>query len=445
MSFQTLNLDAKLLRAIEASGYTTPTEIQSQAIPVALSGRDLMASAQTGTGKTAAFVLPALQRLISNAPRKGRGPRVLVLTPTRELAAQVLDAVKRYSKFAPLRVGAIVGGAPYPAQERMLRENLDILVATPGRLIDHMERGRVDFSRIELLILDEADRMLDMGFIEPVEQISKATPAERQTLLFSATLEGKVFGLAQRLLKDPARIQVARAQAQHAQITQRMHQADDVRHKRRLLDHILCSKELGQAIVFTATKRSADELAHSLSADGHACAALHGDMQQGARNRTVQRLRQGTVKVLVATDVAARGLDIKGVSHVINFDLPMVAEDYVHRIGRTGRAGAFGTAASLVGPQDWGKLAGIERLTGNRLERQVVPGLEPSVPESRASRPAPHRSKSRGNGQKTHKPAAGKAGFKPGFAKGRGGKTGHHFKSPASRPGGRSGNDRARA
>ncbi|MDO9371932.1 MAG: DEAD/DEAH box helicase [Gammaproteobacteria bacterium] len=443
MSFQSLNLDSKLMRAIEASGYTLPTEIQSQAIPVALSGRDLMASAQTGTGKTAAFVLPALQRLLTPSQRKGRGPRVLVLTPTRELAAQVLEAVKRYGKFVQLRMGAIVGGAPYPAQERMLRENLDILVATPGRLIDHMERGRVDFSRIELLILDEADRMLDMGFIEPVEQISKATPADRQTLLFSATLEGKVFGLAQRLLKDPARIQVARAQEQHAQITQRMHQADDVRHKRRILDHILCTKELNQAIVFTATKRSAEELAHSLAADGHACAALHGDMQQGARNRTVQRLRLGSVKVLVATDVAARGLDIKGVSHVINFDLPMVAEDYVHRIGRTGRAGAFGTAASLVGPQDWGKLAGIERLTGNRLERQVLPGLEPSVPESRASRPGPHRGQGRGQ-----KPAAGKGGgFKPGFAKGRGSsKTGHHFKSASGRPDGRrGGNDRARA
>ena len=443
MSFQSLNLDSKLLRAIEASGYTIPTEIQSQSIPVALSGRDLMASAQTGTGKTAAFVLPALQRLLTPSQRKGRGPRVLVLTPTRELAAQVLEAVKRYSKFVPLRMGAIVGGAPYPAQERMLRENLDILVATPGRLIDHMERGRVDFSRIELLILDEADRMLDMGFIEPVEQISKATPADRQTLLFSATLEGKVFGLAQRLLKDPARIQVARAQEQHAQIAQRMHQADDIRHKRRILDHILCTKELNQAIVFTATKRSAEELAHSLAADGHACAALHGDMQQGARNRTVQRLRLGSVKVLVATDVAARGLDIKGVSHVINFDLPMVAEDYIHRIGRTGRAGAFGTAASLVGPQDWGKLAGIERLTGNRLERQVLPGLEPSVPESRAARPGPQRGQGRGQ-----KPASGKGGgFKPGFAKGRGGnKTGHHFKSASGRPDSRrSGNDRARA
>ncbi|MCL5668693.1 MAG: DEAD/DEAH box helicase [Gammaproteobacteria bacterium] len=415
MSFQSLNLDARLLRAIEASGYTTPTEIQSQAIPAALAGRDLMASAQTGTGKTAAFVLPALQRLLTPAQGQGRGPRLLVLTPTRELAAQILEAVKRYGKFVQLRTGAIVGGAPYPAQERLLREKLDILVATPGRLIDHMERGRVDFSRVELLVLDEADRMLDMGFIEPVELISKATPNTRQTLLFSATLEGKVLALAQRLLKDPARIQVARTQEKHAFITQHIHQADDVRHKRRLLNHILCTRELTQAIVFTSTKRAADDLADDLTADGHACAALHGDMKQSARNRTVQRLRQGSVKILVATDVAARGLDIKGVSHVINFDLPMVAEDYVHRIGRTGRGGAFGMAVSLIGPQDWGKLGGIERLTGARLERKILPGLEPSVPEANASRPAPRRNYG-------HKSAAGKGGnfkggFKPAFGK----------------------------
>ena len=435
MSFQTLNLDSKLLRAIEASGYTTPTDIQSQAIPVVLSGRDLMASAQTGTGKTAAFVLPALQRLLTASPRQGRGPRMLVLTPTRELAAQILDAVKRYGKFVQLRTGAIVGGAPYPAQQKLLRENLDIMVATPGRLIDHMERGRVDFSRVEMLVLDEADRMLDMGFIEPVELISKATPADRQTLLFSATLEGKVLGLARKLLKDPVRIQVAGAQEKHSQIEQRVHQADDMRHKRRLLDHILCTKDLNQAIVFTATKRSADDLAKSLTADGHACAALHGDMQQGARNRTVQRLRLGTVKVLVATDVAARGLDIKGVSHVINFDLPMVAEDYVHRIGRTGRAGTFGIAASLVGPQDWGKLAGIERLTGNRLERHVVPGLEPTVPESRASRPAPRQGKGRGQKTAAGKGGGFKGGFKQGFSKARG----------ESRPSGRTDSRRSSA
>jgi len=383
LSFQELNLSSDLLRAIEASGYTTPTDIQRQAIPVAISGRDLMASAQTGTGKTASFVLPALQKLQEPSKVQGRGPRVLILTPTRELAAQIQESIKRYARFTKLSSGSIVGGAPYPVQERLLRSPLDLLVATPGRLIDHMERGRVDFSRLEMLVLDEADRMLDMGFIEPVERISAATPATRQILLFSATFEGNVEKLARTLLKDPVRIQIAGSKEKHTQIEQRVHQADDYNHKHQLLSHVLSSQDLSQAIVFTSTKRGADELAGELNEQGHACAALHGDMKQGARNRTVQRMRRGDVKVLVATDVAARGLDITGITHVINFDLPMVAEDYVHRIGRTGRAGAFGIAVSLIGPQDWGKLAQIERLTGHRLERSVLPGLEPTRSEPR--------------------------------------------------------------
>ncbi|MEW6611612.1 MAG: DEAD/DEAH box helicase [Pseudomonadota bacterium] len=383
MSFQELQLAEPLLRAIEASGYTNPTEIQRQAIPVALEGRDLMASAQTGTGKTAAFVLPALQRLQSPAPVKGRGPRVLVLTPTRELATQVQDAIKRYARFTKLRVGAIVGGVPYPAQERLLAQPLDLLVATPGRLIDHMQRKRVDFSRLELLVLDEADRMLDMGFIEPVEQIAAATPANRQTLLFSATLEGSIARLAARMLRDPVRIQVAGVQEKHDNIEQRVHIADNVEHKRRLLEHLLDQADVTQAIIFTATKAAADNLAMDLADQGHATAALHGDMRQSARNRTVQRMRRGDVRVLVATDVAARGLDIQGISHVINFDLPMVAEDYVHRIGRTGRGGAFGVAVSLTGPQDWHHLTRIERFTGQKLARAVIPGLEPKRPEPR--------------------------------------------------------------
>ncbi len=391
LSFQELNLNDNLLRAIEASGYTNPTDIQRQAIPVAVSGRDIMASAQTGTGKTAAFVLPALEKLQQPSQVQGRGPRVLILTPTRELATQIQDSIKRYARFTKLRSGSIVGGAPYPVQERLLRSPLDLLVATPGRLIDHMERGRVDFSRLEMLVLDEADRMLDMGFIEPVEQISAATPDSRQTLLFSATFEGNVEKLARRLLKDPMRIQVAGAKEKHTQIEQRVHQADDYDHKHRLLSHVLNSEELSQAIIFTATKRGADDLAEELTEQGYACAALHGDMKQGARNRTVQRMRRGDVKVLVATDVAARGLDITGITHVINFDLPMVAEDYVHRIGRTGRGGAFGVAVSLIGPQDWGKLSQIERFTGHRLERSVVVGLEPTRSEPRGGGGDKHR------------------------------------------------------
>ena len=407
MSFTELSLSEPLLRAIEASGYTTPTEIQRQAIPVALAGRDLMASAQTGTGKTAAFVLPALERLQQPAAVQGRGPRVLILTPTRELATQIQEAIARYSRFTKLRSGAIVGGAPYPAQEKLLRMPLDLLVATPGRLMDHMERGRVDFSRMELLVLDEADRMLDMGFIEPVEEISAATPANRQTLLFSATLEGNVEKLARRLLKDPLRIQISGVKEKHANIEQRIHQADDYKHKNQLLHHLLNGQDLTQAIVFTATKRGADKLAEDLGEQGYPCAALHGDMKQSARNRTVQRMRRGDVKVLVATDVAARGLDITGVTHVINFDLPMVAEDYVHRIGRTGRGGAFGIAVSLIGPDDWSKLAQIERLTGNRLDRTVVLGLEPR-------RPAPKP------GERSSSPRSG-AGRRPGGGSSRSG------------------------
>ncbi len=376
------------MRAIEASGFTQPTDIQAQAIPVALEGKDLMASAQTGTGKTAAFVLPALQRLLTPATGGGRGPRVLVLTPTRELATQVTDAIQQFGRFTRLRSGTIVGGVPYPPQQRLLSTPLDLLVATPGRLIDHMSRGRVDFSRLELLILDEADRMLDMGFVDDVERIAAQTPESRQTLLFSATLEGRVLGIARQLLKDPARIQIAGVKDRHASIAQRMHQADDFKHKKALLSRLLEDPELSQAVIFTATKRGADELATTLTGQGHACAALHGDMNQGARRRTVEHLRRRKLKVLVATDVAARGLDIKGISHVVNFDLPTAAEDYIHRIGRTGRGGASGIAVSLVGPDDWPKLARIERLTGQQVERQVIEGLEPTRPEPRrGSRP----------------------------------------------------------
>ncbi len=383
MSFTELNLDSRLLRALDARGFDTPTDIQREAIPVVLAGRDLMASAQTGTGKTAAFVLPALHRLLEPARSAGRGPRVLVLTPTRELAMQVNDNVRQLGRFCRLTTGSVVGGMPYPPQIRLFRQSVDFLVATPGRLMDHMEQGHVDFSRLEMLVLDEADRMLDMGFVQAVKAIAAATPASRQTLLFSATLEGKVQAIARALLKDPARVQLAANHDSHAAIEQRMHQADDIGHKHRLLSHVLSGSELRQAVIFTATKRGADRLALRLSEQGHASAALHGDMGQGQRKRTVDRMHRGQLKLLVATDVAARGLDIKGVSHVINFDLPMVAEDYIHRIGRTGRGGATGTAISLVGPDDWRKLSGIERLTGRKLEREQIPGLEPQQPEPR--------------------------------------------------------------
>jgi superfamily II DNA/RNA helicase len=383
LSFENLCLDPSLLRAVSACGFTDPTEIQRQAIPVALEGRDLMASAQTGTGKTAAFVLPALQRLLAPSKARGRGPRVLVLTPTRELAQQVTGAINDFGRQQRIRAGAIVGGEPYGPQMKLLERPVDFLIATPGRLIDHMGRGRIDFSRLELLVLDEADRMLDMGFIDDVEQVAAAAPAERQTLLFSATLEGNILRVAQRLLRDPVRVQVAGVKVKHESIEQRIHLADNRKHKRALLTHLLGNRQLSQCVVFTATKRGADELAMELEDDGHATAALHGDMHQKQRQRTIERMKRGHVRVLVATDVASRGLDIKGLSHVINFDLPIQAEDYVHRIGRTGRGGASGIAVSLVGPQERLLLGRIEKLTGQQLERQVISGLEPTHKESR--------------------------------------------------------------
>lgn len=383
MLFKELKLDSRLLQAIDASGFKSPTDIQREAIPIVLSGIDLMASAQTGTGKTAAFVLPVLQSLITTPAGRGKGPRVLVLTPTRELAMQVNENIRQFSRFCRVTTGNVVGGMGYPPQIQLLKRPLDILVATPGRLMDHMEQGRVDFSRLETLVLDEADRMLDMGFIDAVNTIARAIPEKRQTLLFSATLEGRVLSVARALLKNPVRIQLATNSERHASINQHIYQADDAAHKHRLLSHHLSCNSLSQAIIFTATKRGADKLAKLLSKQGHASAVLHGDMGQGARKRTVEHMRHGKFRTLVATDVASRGLDIKGVSHVINFDLPMVAEDYIHRIGRTGRAGSTGTAISLVGPEDWSKLFGIERLTGRQLERSIIAGLEPVSPEPR--------------------------------------------------------------
>jgi superfamily II DNA/RNA helicase len=395
-TFATLGLAPAILKAIEDSGYTVPTPIQAQAIPEALAGQDLMASAQTGTGKTAAFILPALQRLSVESQVRSKGPRILVLTPTRELAQQVSDAANKYGKNMRVKVVSILGGMPYPLQNKLLSGFVDILVATPGRLIDHIERGRIDFSRLEMLVLDEADRMLDMGFIDDVERIAAATPATRQTLLFSATLDGAIGNLAQRLLKSPKRISVAATKARHENIEQKLMYADDMAHKNRLLDHILRDVDLNQAVVFTATKRDADTLADSLSAQGHAAAALHGDMNQRERNRTLVNLRRGNVRVLVATDVAARGIDVPGITHVINFDLPKFAEDYVHRIGRTGRAGASGIAVSFASNRDAGTLRNIERYTGQTIQPHTIEGLEPKFkprPAAPGGRGAP-----RGNG-----------------------------------------------
>jgi len=391
MSFAELNLAPHILKAIAACGYTEPTPIQRQAIPEALAGHDLIATAQTGTGKTAAFVLPSLQKLSEPAKIRGNGPRVLVLTPTRELANQITAAVQGYGKFMRLRHGAILGGMPYKEQLRLLSQPVDLIVATPGRLIDHLDRRAIDLSRLEVLVLDEADRMLDMGFSEDVDRIAAAAPADRQTMMFTATMDNTMAKLAQRLLREPVRIEITGKKTTLEQIEQRLHVADDLGHKRRLLQHFISDINLTKAIVFAATKRDADAMAQELHSQGHAAAALHGDMTQGARNRTITNMRRGKVRLLVATDVAARGLDVNGISHVINFDLPRFAEDYVHRIGRTGRAGASGIAISLASHNEISYLDRIERFIGQTLPQHVVPGLEPTRPLRRQGAPGGKR------------------------------------------------------
>jgi len=422
LSFESLNLHPTIIRALEESGYTAPTPIQAQAIPVVTEGHDLMASAQTGTGKTAAFMLPALNLLATPHESKSRGPRILILVPTRELATQVNEAARKYGKFIRARTVSIVGGMPYPLQNKLLSQPLDILVATPGRLLDHMERGRIDLSRLQMLILDEADRMLDMGFLPDVERICEQLSAERQTLLFSATLDGDIARIANKILKNPKTIQVAAQREKHANIEQRLHFVDDMTHKNKLLEHLLIAPEVNQAIIFTSTKRHADVLAEDLYAAGHKTAALHGDMTQGARNRTLTKLRHGDVKILVATDVAARGIDVHGITHVINYDLPKFAEDYVHRIGRTGRAGNTGIAISFASNMDRHILRKIEQFTGNTMSPAVIEGFEPK----RAMK-MDGPSGSRRDG---HKPG-GRGGFKP--RDDRGGYKGRDDRNGASR------------
>lgn len=379
VSFEVFQLNPAILKAIQQCGYITPTPIQSQAIPKILAGHDLIASAHTGTGKTASFVLPALQRLsIHPFSKKQYGkPFILVLTPTRELANQVSQSVRNYGKNLRFYSVILVGGMPYEPQLKGLSRRVDIVIATPGRLIDHLERRSIDLSAVNMLILDEADRMLDMGFVSEVNKIAALTPINRQTLLFTATWDNELAKLANSLLKDPERIQIE-TQPTQQNIEQRLHIADDLDHKNRLLEHLVGDKAVKQAIIFSATKQGAHALAQKLISQGHAAAALHGDMKQSARNRTLTNLRRGKLRLLVATDVAARGIDVTSISHVINFDLPRFAEDYVHRIGRTGRAGALGTAISFVLPDDILHLERIERYTGQSVPRHIIPGLEPT-------------------------------------------------------------------
>lgn len=423
IKFADLNLDKNILSAVSSEGYESPTPIQAQAIPSALEGRDIMASAQTGSGKTAAFLLPTLQRLTKRSEKPGKGPRALVLTPTRELAAQVEKNALAYAKnMRWFRTVSIVGGASFGYQTRALSKPVDLIVATPGRLMDLMQSGKVDFGRLEVLILDEADRMLDMGFIDDIETIVEATPSDRQTLLFSATWDGAVGKLARKLTKDPEIIEVERVDDQ-GKIEEQLLYCDDMRHKNRLLDHILRDADIDQCVIFTSTKAMTEVIADELYEKGFAANCLHGDMPQGWRNRTLMDLRKGRCKILVATDVAARGIDVPTITHVINYDLPKQAEDYVHRIGRTGRAGRTGIAITFAEVNEYVKVHKIEKYIGRKLPELTIEGMEPT----RKRKPA--GGKPKGKGGWGDRKAGGRRGdHKPG-KEGFGGKTrGEGFK-----------------
>jgi ATP-dependent RNA helicase RhlE len=400
MSFANLGLRAELLRALSDAGYTTPTPVQAQAIPVILEGRDVLAAAQTGTGKTAGFTLPLLQRLIASPARPtGRRPvRALILTPTRELAAQVEESVRTYGRHLPLTSTVVFGGVNINPQIQALQRGVDILVATPGRLLDLVGQRTVDLSRVEILVLDEADRMLDMGFIRDIRRILTLLPTRRQNLLFSATFSDEIKSLADGLLNSPTRVEVARQNAESELVTHSVYLTRQ-EHKRDLLVHLLAEERIEQALVFTRTKHGADRLAKQLERDGISAVPIHGNRSQPQRTRALADFKAGAVRILVATDLAARGLDIDQLPYVINYELPNVPEDYVHRIGRTGRAGSVGEALSLVSPEEQAYLHSIERLMKRKIERREAKGFiapltpeytfTPSAPRQPAGRPAP--------------------------------------------------------
>ncbi len=378
MSFERLGLTAAILRAVGERGYTEPTSIQQAAIPAVLAGRDLMAGAQTGTGKTAGFALPILHNLSTQPERGPHRVRCLVLAPTRELTAQVEQSFRDYGKYLSLRTCAVFGGVGIYPQIQKLARGVDILVATPGRLLDHLAQRTVDLSRVEVLVLDEADRMLDMGFVHDVRRILKTVPRERQSLLFSATFPNEIKRFAEGFLREPELIEIARNDTTVKLISQCIHPVDKHR-KRELLSWLIGTKNWRQVLVFTRTKRGADRLAQHLEKDGLKTAAIHGNKSQGARTRALADFKAGRMRVLVATDIAARGLDIAQLPHVVNYELPNVPEDYVHRIGRTGRAGNEGEAISLVCGEEKKYLADIERLLGTKLPQEILAGYEPGT------------------------------------------------------------------
>jgi ATP-dependent RNA helicase RhlE len=409
MSFANLGLSAELVRAVTEHGYTVPTPIQTQAIPPVLAGGDVLGGAQTGTGKTAAFVLPILQRLATRPPHHvphGRKPvRALILAPTRELAAQIEESVRVYGKYSKQTSTAVYGGVGIGPQIIQLKRGVDILVATPGRLLDHHQQRTVDFSRIEILVLDEADRMLDMGFIHDIKRILAQLPRRRQNLLFSATFSNEIRALADNLLNAPALIEVAPRNSTVEIINQKVHPVERDR-KRGLLSHLIKTNSWHQVLVFTRTKRGANRLAQQLNRDGITTLAIHGNKSQGARTRALSEFKNGGLQVLCATDIAARGIDIDQLPHVVNYDLPNVPEDYVHRIGRTGRAGAGGEAISLVSAEERGFLRDIERLIKRKIPEEVITGFKWNPP-ARAE-PAQYRHEQgpgqgqRGNGANGH-------------------------------------------
>jgi len=431
MSFTELGLSAELLRAVSEQGYSEPTPVQRQAIPVIMEGRDVLAGAQTGTGKTAGFTLPLLHRLQGRKPTgKYRPVRALILTPTRELAAQVAESVETYGKFLPLKSLAVFGGVNINPQITKLHRGVDILIATPGRLLDHINQRTVDLSQVEVLVLDEADRMLDMGFIRDIRKIIAMLPAKghegRQNLLFSATFSEEIRQLASGLLHDPAHVEVARRNTTVETVSQVVHPVDRVR-KRELLSWLIGKNNWRQVLVFTRTKHGADKLTQQLSQDGIRTTAIHGNKSQGARTKALADFKNGSVRVLVATDIAARGLDIDQLPHVVNFDLPNIPEDYVHRIGRTGRAGNEGEAVSLVCVDEHSFLRDIERLIKREIPKVVFDGFAPDpsirpepVFKQRQQRPARAGNGGNNGNRSDYKSQAKRGGHKPRSASGNG-------------------------
>lgn len=405
MTFSELGLCPEILAALTRQGYTEPTPIQEQAIPAVLAGNDVMAAAQTGTGKTAGFALPILEMLKGNERAKPNTARVLILTPTRELAAQVAESVATYGTDLPLNYAVVFGGVKINPQMMKLRKGVDILIATPGRLLDLYQQNAIRFPKLEILVLDEADRMLDMGFIHDIKKIIKVLPAKRQTLMFSATFSSEIRTLAKGLVNNPVEISVAPPNSTAERIEQTMYAAQKSQ-KPRMLMQILRNLNLPQVIVFSRTKHGANKLVKQLDADGFLASAIHGNKSQGARTKALAEFKAGKVQVLVATDIAARGLDIEKLPYVINYDLPQVAEDYVHRIGRTGRAGQVGHAISLVMDEEFRTLKAIEKLIGQPIERHKLEGFADVVLNGRTPAPAqgqrqPRQPQGRGGNQRT--------------------------------------------